>query len=96
LEVTEIRRADPNKTIIKGKLPPQIANIGGHQAPVMGSIVRGVLGDKSTDILSIKRERSRERDEKRGLTTQDEEEQRQREEARRRVQARTASAFGLG
>jgi hypothetical protein len=85
--------ADSQKTIIQGKLPAQIANLGGYQAPIKGNVVRGVLGGARAESAGIKRER----EDKKDLATEvtEKEEQRQREEARRRVQARTASAFGL-
>ena len=86
--------ADAPKKIIKGKLPPQLANLGGYQAPLTGSITRGAVSAPANSAATSKRERE-SGDAGAGLSEQEKAERRRREEARKRVQARTAAAFGL-
>jgi hypothetical protein len=72
------------KVIIRGALPEHIKNLGGHQAPVSAATARDSGPSKRT------------RDDKTGpVRKAEQEEQERREAARRRVQARTAAAFGL-
>ena len=80
-------------TVIKGKLPEHIANLGGYQAPIKGELTRGVLGNKKCDSPATKR--SREAVAAAAVDPAEAEELRKREEARARVKQRTASSFGL-
>jgi hypothetical protein len=99
------RCADANKMVIKGKLPDHLANLGGHRAPISGSTPHnGSAGAQPGSSASgsgaaqTAGKRAREADDEaaRPLTQKEKEERAQRDAARQRVQARTASAFGLG
>jgi hypothetical protein len=79
-------------TIIKGKLPAHVAGLGGYQAPVTGELKRGVAGKFSEAGTS---KRAREVPETAATDPSAQEEIRRRDEARKRVQQRTAAAFGL-
>lgn len=80
-------------TVIKGKLPEHIANLGGHRAPVEGKLTRGVFGGMQSS--SIPSKRLREDAARAAKNPAEAEEIRKREEARERVRKRTASSFGL-
>lgn len=89
--------ADVPKKVIKGTLPAQLANLGGYQAPLTGTVTRGAVGAtaaKPAAAAAAKRGRAGG-DADAGLSEQEKAERRRREEARKRVAARTAAAFGL-
>ena len=87
-----------NVTVIKGKLPQDIAHLGGHRAPTEGAVSRGIAidtgasGTHAAGTGSTKRVREAEET---GLSAEEKAERARREAARARVQARTAQAFGL-
>lgn len=91
------------KTVVRGTLPQQIANLGGHRAPVDGQYTRGVLlpedAAKAQEARQAAAKRAREeaaKSNEEGLSEKEREERKRREAARQRVEARTAAAFGLG
>jgi hypothetical protein len=95
-----------HKTIIKGSLPEHIARLGGHQAPVTGTVTNGVqlappasaYTSSAEHATTAGSKREREGEEAGGKVPSEKEtkERALREAARQRVQARTASSFGLG
>ena len=89
--------------MVRGALPQQIANLGGHRAPIDGQYTRGVLlpseAAKAAEAKQAAAKRARQESaqaNEAGLSEKEREERRRREAARQRVEARTAAAFGLG
>lgn len=92
-EAAKYMGAKKSVTVIKGKLPEHIANLGGHRAPVEGKLTRGVFGGMQSSSTPSKR--PREDAARAAKNPAEAEEIRKREEARERVRKRTASSFGL-
>ena len=94
--------------VVRGKLPQDLAQLGGYQAPISGNLTRGITiagqpaasakPEAAGAISADGKKRNREEPEGNAapVSKEEEEERKQREAARKRVQARTAAAFGLG
>ena len=88
-----------NVTVIKGALPQDIAQLGGHRAPTEGNVTAGVAIHTGVSTAGGGApKRARPEDDGGGgaeLSAREKAERARREAARARVQARTAADFGL-